>query len=78
MTWKVLEMTELTRLSFTPCTRVGRLQTVGDVVRELGDVYRAARRGDMSPAYACKFAYLLQVLRTTMESAYLDLEPEQE
>ena len=42
--------------------RVGQLNTVKAVSRELGRLYRAARQGKVDPAIAARLAYTLNIL----------------
>lgn len=48
--------------------RIGRLNTVGGVVTELGRVYRKARRGDMDMSEAKSLTYVLRELRCALEA----------
>lgn len=48
--------------------RIGRLNTVGGVVTELGRVYRKARRGDMDMGEAKSLTYVLRELRCALEA----------
>ena len=48
--------------------RIGRLDTVGRVVTELGKVYRLARRGEMDINQAKGFAYVLREIRCGLEA----------
>lgn len=55
--------------------RVGRLDTLEDVRRELGRLYRAARRAsgaEPDAATAAKLAYLLQAVGRTIEGSDLE------
>lgn len=52
--------------------RVARLRTVGEVVAELGRIYRAARRGEISPADGCRLTMMLREIRAALESADLE------
>ena len=51
--------------------RIGRLDTVGGVVRELGRVYRKARRGELDVADATRLATILRELRCCLEAGGL-------
>jgi hypothetical protein len=51
-----------------PAVRVGRLDTAGGVVKELGRVYRDARTGRLPSATATKLAYVLATIRTAIET----------
>ena len=48
--------------------RIGRLNTVGGVVTELGRVYRKARRGEMDMGEAKSLTYVLRELRCALEA----------
>ena len=48
--------------------RIGRLNSVGGVVTELGRVYRKARRGDLDIADATRLASILRELRCALEA----------
>ncbi|MDA8259212.1 MAG: hypothetical protein M0Z99_26830 [Betaproteobacteria bacterium] len=55
--------------------RVGKLDTLEDVRRELGRLYRAARRAsgaEPDAATAAKLAYLLQAVGRTIEGGELE------
>lgn len=41
--------------------RVGRLETVAQWRREVGRIYRAARRGDLNPSDATKLTFIADV-----------------
>ena len=51
-----------TGVSLPPAPRVGRLKILADIRTELGRVYRAARRGEISTQDMTRFAYTLSVL----------------
>ncbi len=48
--------------------RIGRLNTVGGVVTELGRVYRKARRGEMDIGEGKSLTYILRELRCALEA----------
>lgn len=55
--------------------RIGKLDTLPDVRRELGRLYRAARKAagnDLSPYDASKLGYLLSLVGRTVEAADVD------
>ncbi len=47
--------------------RIGRLNTVGGVVTELGRIYREARRGELDVGDATRLAYILREIRCALE-----------
>ena len=47
--------------------RIGRLDTVGGVVTELGRVYRQARRGELDVGDATRLAMVLREIRCALE-----------
>lgn len=49
--------------------RVGRLDNLSGVLREMGKVYRATRRGEISSSDASKFIYILNNIRIVIECA---------
>ncbi len=49
-------------LPVVPVARVGQLNTIKAVSRELGRLYRAARQGKIDPAIAARLAYTLNIL----------------
>lgn len=49
-----------------------RLNSLKSIRRELADVYRLARRGEMELADACKFGYLLSTLGKLSEAELLE------
>jgi hypothetical protein len=55
-----------------PARRVGRLDTLGGIVTELGRVYRDCRNGRTSSGDGAKLAYMLGTLRATIETADLE------
>lgn len=52
--------------------RIGRLDTIGGVVRELGRLYRAARRGEITSAEAARLAYIATQIRAAIEVGDLE------
>src|SRR3954447_22897424 len=50
-------------------TRVGALDTMADVKREAGRLYRAARRGDVEAGDASKMASVLALIGRCIEGA---------
>ena len=52
--------------------RVGRLDSARDVRREAARLYRAGRRGDVSPSDAAKLASVLALLIRTIETGELE------
>jgi len=61
----------------TPTPRVGPLNTVRDVAKELGRLYRAARRGELTPGNAAKLAYILGHQRAALETGDLERRVEE-
>ena len=55
--------------------RIGRLDTVGHVVTELGRVYRLARRGEIDMGDAKSLTYVLCEIRCALEAG--DVERQQ-
>lgn len=51
----------------TPTPRVGRLNTLDGVLKEMAAVYREARRGQMETPKASKLMYMLSQMRQTVE-----------
>ena len=52
--------------------RIGPLETVGDVVSELGKLYRRATHGQVPSADAARFAGILGELRRTLETGIIE------
>jgi hypothetical protein len=52
--------------------RVGPLRNLGDVARELGRLYRKARRGEIDVADASRLATMLGTLRQCLEAGDLE------
>jgi hypothetical protein len=55
----------------TPRRRI-RLNSASAVARELGRLYKDARHGRVEPGDATKLAYILDLLRKSLESADLE------
>jgi hypothetical protein len=60
-----------------PPVRVGHLRTIGAVASELGRLYRAVRRGQVSTIDGYRCAAILNVLRQTIESGEVEQRLEQ-
>ncbi len=60
-----------------PLARVGQLKTIGQVASELGRLYRATRRGQVSSIEGFRMAGILNVLRTCLESGQIELRLEE-
>ena len=52
--------------------RIGRLDTVGGIVTELGRVYRQARRGELDLGDATRLAYVLREIRCALEASDIE------
>jgi hypothetical protein len=52
--------------------RIGHLDSLGGVVREMGAVYREARTGKTEPDVACKLVYILKEIRAALEAHVLE------
>ncbi len=65
-------MSEKTKETGKRPPRVGRLDTVGGVVAELGKIYRAARRGDIDTQDVTRLAYVLSQIRAAIESSEIE------
>ena len=52
--------------------RVGRLDTVGHIVSEMGRLYRQARRGEINSADASRLASILALMRQGLEVSDLE------
>lgn len=59
----------------TPHRRI-HLNSAGAVARELGRLYKDARHGRVEPGDATKLAYILDLLRKSLEAADLELRLE--
>jgi hypothetical protein len=55
-----------------PSLRVGPLETVADVKREAGRLYRAARRGEVAPGDASRLASVLALIMRVIEGAEIE------
>ena len=53
-------------------TRVGPLNTVGRVCKELGRLYRASRKGELPIGDAYRLAHILNVLRQCLEGGAIE------
>ena len=62
----------LKELSKKAKIRIGRLNTVGGVVTELGRVYREARRGDLDIGEATRLTYILREIRCALEAGDIE------
>ena len=52
--------------------RIGRLDTVGGVVKAMGRVYRQARRAEIEVERAGKLVYMLTQMRAALEVVSLE------
>ncbi len=52
--------------------RIGRLDTVGGVVTELGRIYRLARRSELDMADAKALTYVLREIRCALEASDIE------
>jgi hypothetical protein len=52
--------------------RIGRLDTVGGVVVELGRIYRQARRGQLDVGDASRLATILREIRSALEASDIE------
>ena len=52
--------------------RIGPLDTVGGVVRELGRIYREARRGELEVGDATRLAMVLREIRCALEASDIE------
>jgi hypothetical protein len=55
-----------------PPVRVGRMDTASGVLREMTKIYRAARRGELPLADACRLTYMLQSMGRLFETTELE------
>ena len=60
------------RVSKRRAQRVGRLDTVGRIVSEMGRLYRQARRGEINSADASRLASILALMRQGLEASDLE------
>jgi hypothetical protein len=61
-------MTEIRKRKF----KIGRINTQDGIVRELGRVYRHARRGEIDSSKAYRLSTILGTMAKTMESSELE------
>ena len=54
-------------MSEKPKIRIGRLDSVGGVVTELGRIYRQARKGELDVGDATRLAMILREIRCALE-----------
>ncbi len=54
-------------MSEKPKIRIGRLDTVGGVVTELGRIYRQARKGELDVGDGTRLAMILREIRCALE-----------
>jgi hypothetical protein len=52
--------------------RIGHLDSLGGVVREMAALYREARTGKLAPDIACKLVYVLREVRAALEAQVLE------
>ena len=52
--------------------RIGRLNTLGGVLVELGRIYREARRGELDKSDATKLATILREMRCALEASEIE------
>ena len=52
--------------------RVGHLDTLGGVLREMACVYRECRTGKTAPELGCKLVYILREMRAAIEAEALE------
>ncbi len=52
--------------------RIGRLDTVGGVVTELGRIYRLARRSELDMSDAKALTYVLREIRCALEASDIE------
>lgn len=55
-----------------PALRIGKLDTVGGIVRELGRLYREARRGQIDIADSTRLAFILKTIREALEASEIE------
>lgn len=55
-----------------PKARIGRIDSVGGVVKELGRVYRQARRGEIDVGDGTRLAMILREIRCALEIGELE------
>src|SRR5687767_12591494 len=52
--------------------RIGHLDSLGGVVREMSAVYREVRTGKTAPDLGCKLVYILREIRAALEAHVLE------
>ena len=52
--------------------RIGRLDTLGGVLKEMGRVYRQTRRGDIDDQHGARLVGMLRAMRETIEVADIE------
>ena len=52
--------------------RVGHLDSLGGVVREMSAIYREVRTGKTAPDMGCKLVYILREIRAALEAHVLE------
>jgi hypothetical protein len=52
--------------------RIGHLDSLGGVVREMSAVYREVRTGKTKPDMGCKLVYILREIRAALEAHVLE------
>jgi len=52
--------------------RVGKLDTIGGVVTEMAQVYRATRRGDLDSLEGARLVSMLTQIRTAIETGDIE------
>jgi hypothetical protein len=52
--------------------RIGHLDSLGGVVREMGAIYREVRGGKTEPDIGCKLVYILKEIRAALEANVLE------
>ncbi len=59
-------------MSEKPKIRIGRLDSVGGVVTELGRIYRQARKGELDVGDATRLAMILREIRSALEAGDIE------
>ncbi len=59
-------------MSEKPKIRIGRLDSVGGVVTELGRIYRQARKGELDVGDATRLAMILREFRCALEVSEIE------
>lgn len=65
-------MTDKPKDETRPRVRVGKLDSLGGVVKELGAVYREARTGRLDVKQASRLAAILGIIRTAIEGGEVE------